>query len=59
MDNRRVVITGLGAVSGFGLTTFEFWQSIKEGKTAIKPLSSPMEGVKVTIASTVPEFNPS
>ncbi|MCK4675858.1 MAG: hypothetical protein KAT61_08060, partial [Gammaproteobacteria bacterium] len=36
--SRRVVITGLGVVSGFGLTTDDFWQGISHGRCAIKPL---------------------
>jgi len=57
MDKRRVVITGLGAVSGLGLTTPEFWDSLKSGKSAIKPFKHPMSDVKVSVASTVPYFN--
>ena len=58
MDKRRVVITGLGAVSGLGLTIPEFWHSLKAGETAIKPFSHPMADVKVSVAATVPDFNP-
>ncbi len=58
MDKRRVVITGLGAVSGLGLTATEFWDSLKAGKTAIKPFKHSMADVKVSVAATVPPFNP-
>ena len=32
---RRVVVTGLGAVTPIGNTVDEFWNSIKEGKVGI------------------------
>jgi len=58
MKNRRVVITGLGAVSGLGLNTDEFWQALKAGRSAIKPLNLPMEKVKMSLGATVPNFEP-
>ncbi|MEE9338615.1 MAG: beta-ketoacyl-[acyl-carrier-protein] synthase family protein [Methylococcaceae bacterium] len=58
MDKRRVVITGLGAISGLGLSASEFWNSLSAGETAIKPYSHPMADVKVSVAATVPHFNP-
>lgn len=58
MDNRRVVITGLGAVSALGFSVTEFWNSLKAGRTAIKPYSHPMSDVKVSVAATIPDFNP-
>lgn len=58
MDKRRVVITGLGAISGLGLSVSEFWHSLSAGESAIKPYSHPMADVKVSVASTVPHFNP-
>lgn len=58
MDNRRVVITGIGAVSGLGLSVSEFWSSLKEGRTAIRPFNPPMSDIKVSVAATVPDFNP-
>lgn len=54
---RRVVITGLGAVSGLGLDTATFWQALTAGQSAIKPLS-PMDGIKIAIGAQVPEFDP-
>ena len=30
---RRVVITGMGAITPVGLNVEEFWKSVKEGKT--------------------------
>jgi len=56
--NRRVVITGLGAVSGLGLNTTTFWQALIAGQSAIKPLDLPIEDIKISIGAVVPEFDP-
>src|SRR5689334_17541038 len=37
---RRVVITGLGAVSGNGSTADEIWQSLRAGEAARCPITS-------------------
>ena len=52
------MITGLGAVSGLGLNAHAFWDKLKAGQTAIKPLDPPIEGVKISIGATVPDFDP-
>ncbi len=52
------MITGLGAVSGLGLTTAEFWQALKTGRSAIKAFDPPMEGVRIGIGAAVPDFDP-
>jgi len=36
--NRRVVVTGLGAVSPLGNTVEELWQGLKEGRSGVGPL---------------------
>ena len=36
---RRVVITGLGAITPIGLNVKEFWDSCKEGKCGIAPIT--------------------
>ena len=33
---RRVVITGMGAITPVGLSVEEFWNSVKEGKTNLR-----------------------
>lgn len=59
MMEHRVVITGLGAVSGLGLTTNEFWNALKAGRSCIKPLDAAIaDDVKMTLGATVPDFNP-
>ena len=36
---RRVVITGMGAVSPIGNTAEEMWQSVREGRCGIGPIT--------------------
>ena len=38
MGTRRVVVTGIGAVSSAGLTAGEFWQTLTAGRSAIGPM---------------------
>lgn len=37
--SRRVVVTGLGAITPIGLSVEEFWQSVKEGKIGFAPIT--------------------
>jgi nodulation protein E len=36
----RVVITGIGVISGIGSTRDDFWQSLRHGKPGIRPFTS-------------------
>ena len=36
---RRVVITGMGAITPIGNSVPEFWDGIKEGKVGIGPIT--------------------
>lgn len=56
--NRRVVITGLGAISGLGHNSAAFWDALINGRSAIKPFDLPIEGTKVTMAVTIPDYKP-
>lgn len=38
MEKRRVVVTGLGVISGIGKNRDEFWESISECRTGIAPI---------------------
>ena len=39
MNRRRVVITGLGAVTPVGLTADESWQAVKNGVCGVAPIT--------------------
>ena len=56
MTNRRVVITGMGAVTPFGLGVNKFWNSLLEGKSGVSRIDYlSMEGHLVTFAAQVKE----
>ena len=38
-ENRRVVVTGLGAVTPLGNTARETWEGMKAGKNGIGPIT--------------------
>lgn len=59
MTKRRVVITGLGAVSPFGVGVDKFWNSIKEGKSGIALTKAiDLDKHPVKISGEVKDFNP-
>lgn len=59
MEQRRVVITGLGAVTPIGLTAETSWQAVKEGVCGIAPITQfDPTGQKVTLAAEVKGFTP-
>lgn len=59
MTKKRVVITGLGAVSPYGIGVDKFWNSIKEGKSGIAVTSAiDLEKHPVKISGEVKDFNP-
>ena len=54
---RRVVVTGLGAVTPIGNTVEEFWAGIREGKVGIGPITKfDASEYKVQIAAEVKDF---
>lgn len=53
---QRVVITGMGAVSAFGIGVNPLWSGLREGRSAIAPLRHPRaEELKVKTAAQIPE----
>ncbi len=59
MQKRRVVVTGLGVVSPFGVGTDVFWKSLIEGKSGIRPITHfDASQFDCKIAGTVANFNP-
>ena len=55
---RRVVVTGLGAVTPIGNNVDEFWKSVKEGKCGIGPITRfDSTEYKVHLAAEVKDFN--
>lgn len=55
--SRRVVITGLGAISGLGLNRTNFWDELKAGRSGIRSLNPQMDNVKISMGATVPDFD--
>ena len=57
--DRRVVITGLGAVTPIGIGIEAFWNSLKEGKSGIGPVSSfDASTFPSKVAGEVKDFDP-
>jgi nodulation protein E len=56
---RRVVVTGLGAVTPLGPDAPSTWAAMREGRSAIGPLRTiPTEGLKCAVAAEIPDFDP-
>ncbi len=57
--NRRVVITGLGAITPIGNNIEEFWKGIKDGKCGIDEITHfDTTNYKVKLAAEVKGYNP-
>lgn len=55
---RRVVVTGMGAITPIGLNVDEFWKSVKESKVGIGPITQfDASEYKAKIAAEVKDFN--
>ena len=60
MEKRRVVITGLGAVTPVGNTAPDSWQAVKDGVCGIAPITLyDHSSQKVSLAAEVKNFDPS
>ena len=59
MDTRRVVITGLGALTPIGNTADEFWSSLLQGRSGIGPITRfDTTDFPTRIAGEVRNFDP-
>ncbi|HET6912493.1 MAG TPA: beta-ketoacyl-[acyl-carrier-protein] synthase family protein [Rhodanobacteraceae bacterium] len=57
--SRRVVITGMGAISALGHTAGETWQGMREGRSAIAPLAGFDDPtLRVRVAGQVRDYDP-
>lgn len=60
MEKRRVVITGIGAVTPLGNTAPDSWQAVKDGVCGIAPITLyDHSSQKVSLAAEVKNFDPS
>ncbi|MFA7369260.1 MAG: beta-ketoacyl-ACP synthase II [Kiritimatiellales bacterium] len=60
MNRRKVVITGMGAVTPIGNNLAEFWEGLKTGRPGGARITQieNLEGFTTTIAAEVKNFNP-
>ena len=57
--SRRVVITGMGAITPIGNTVDEFWSNIKKGVVGIGPITQiDTTDYKAKLAAEVKDFDP-
>ncbi|MDO5156202.1 MAG: beta-ketoacyl-ACP synthase II [Eubacteriales bacterium] len=55
---RRVVVTGMGAITPIGLSVEEFWKGVKESKVGIGPITKfDATEYKAKLAAEVKDFN--
>ncbi len=59
MSNRRVVVTGMGAVTPFGIGVDPLWEGLVDGRNGIRPVSLfDTSGFPVRFGGEIPDFNP-
>lgn len=58
-DRRRVVITGMGAITPLGLNVDDYWAALLRGKSGVGHITlCNAEGYPTTIAAEVKDFDP-
>src|ERR1700754_2793434 len=59
MDQRRVVVPGLGALCGIGHTAAEVWEGLLAGRSGMSEISGfDLTGHPVRFAAEVKDFDP-
>ena len=59
MERRRVVITGLGAITPLGHSAPESWQAVCRGECGVAPITQyDTTDLKVKLAAEVKDFHP-
>lgn len=59
MSKRRVVITGIGAITSLGQDAISTWKGLIEGRSGISTISSfDLNGVACTVAGEIKDFAP-
>ena len=59
MKQRRVVVTGLGALTPLGNTVNDFWKSLTEGKSGAAPITRfDTDKFKTTFACELKGYDP-
>ena len=59
MSNRRVVVTGIGAITPIGNNLKDYWSSLTEGKSGAGPITLfDASNFKTKFACEVKNFNP-
>ncbi|HYA90415.1 MAG TPA: beta-ketoacyl-ACP synthase II [Thermodesulfobacteriota bacterium] len=59
MDKRRVVITGMGVVAPNGIGIENFWESLVQGRSAVRRISHfDASSYPCQVAAEVPDFDP-
>ena len=59
MSTRRVLVTGTGAVCGGGMSPGEIFDAVREGRSAIAPITQwDTTGWPCRVAAEIPDFNP-
>ncbi len=57
-DNKRIVITGIGVISPIGIGKEEYWKSLQEGKSGIRPITLfDTKDLKVKVGGEITEFD--
>lgn len=57
MIGRRVVVTGLGAVSPYGAGVEALWQGLVRGESAVRSAPHELGGLRSKVAAMVPELD--